>query len=67
MRLTQNIDKSSHYLGRMSKGTSGTKNDKDTRDYQARSSSSPICVFTSEVCLSLTGQVKAQTIDIPED
>ena len=53
MRRTPKIDKSAHYLGRMSKQASGTKDDKDTGGHQTRSSNSLKCVFTSEVCLSL--------------
>ena len=55
MRMTPKINKSAHYLGRMCKQASGTKDDKDTGGHQTRSSNSLKCVFTSEVCLPHPG------------
>ena len=44
--MTQKINKSAHSLSRMSKQTSGTKDDKDTGSHQARPSSPPkICIY----------------------
>ena len=37
--MQKKVNKSAHYLGRMGKQTSGTKNDEDTGGHQARSSS----------------------------